>query len=218
MKTLPEREEARPAMTDTDAVRAFIAVELPDQAKAALARMVGQLRRTSIVGLRPVNPEGVHLTLKFLGDVPAARTDSVVSSVSQAVQQHPHFALTLGNAGVFPRNGAPRVLWVGMGGDLAQLAELHRLIDAALEALAFPRDSREFSPHLTIARIREGTPSADRKKAADTLFAAEDLGAGIRIDVVAVSLIRSILGHAGAVYQRLALMPLAEDAHRDGAE
>ena len=192
----------------TENVRAFLAIELSDQARNALTDLVAELRRARVTGLRAVDPHGIHLTLKFLGDVPQARIESIVSQVSRAVASHRSFSVELNGVGVFPGKARPRVLWVGVGGDLSSLRELHRGIEATLEGLGFAGDKRDFSPHLTVGRVRDGAPSSERQRAAQSLFAAP-FDSGARINVESVVLMRSILLPQGARYERLALMPLA---------
>ena len=148
----------------SDTVRAFLAVELPPKVKGALADLVEQLGRAHVPGLRLVRPEGIHLTLKFLGDVSRDQVSPIVEAVSQMVKEHTPFTLSLGAPGVFPNRNAPRVLWVGIEGDLAALKVLHREVENSLAALGFEMDTRGFSPHLTVARIRDRTSPRDRKK------------------------------------------------------
>ena len=201
----------------TESVRAFLAIELIDEVKGALAHLVEELRRAEVRGLRPVKPEGMHLTLKFLGDVPRAQVELLVAEVSRVVVEVREFAVELGGVGVFPDGTAPRVLWVGVEGDLTSLRLLHRCMEEALQGLAYGRERRDFSPHLTLARISDRAPSAERRRAREALSSA-GWEPGLRVDVEAVSLIRSVLLPQGARYQRLALMPLAGVAAQEGTE
>ena len=113
-------------------VRAFVAIELPDRAKDALARVVGELRNARLDGLRAVRPEGIHLTLKFLGDVPADRIDAIAAAAERAAGHHTPFALALSGVGAFPNGRAPRVLWAGIAGDLDSLGALQASVDGCL--------------------------------------------------------------------------------------
>ena len=136
-------------------VRAFVAIELPDRAKDALARVVGELRAAQLGGLRAVRPEGIHLTLKFLGDVPADRIDAIGAAAERAAGHHTPFALLLSGVGAFPSGRAPRVLWAGIAGDLDSLGALQASVDGCLADLGFARERRAFNPHLTLARLRD---------------------------------------------------------------
>ena len=197
----------------TDPVRAFMAIELPPDVKVALTDLVEELDRANLRGVRLVRPEGIHLTLKFLGNVPRARLESIEAAVRRVAEDRPAFALDLGGPGVFPNRNAPRVLWVGVDGELAPLESLHRGIEDALAELGFERDKRRFGPHLTVARLRDGASQADRRSAAQSLFSVR-LRTGLPIEVQSISLMRSILSPDGAVYERLAAMPLARQGRR----
>lgn len=192
----------------TENVRVFLAIELPDQAKSALASLVEQLKRAQVRGLRPVSPEGIHLTLRFLGEVPKGQIESIVTAVSRVAIEHRPFSLRLRGVGVFPGSSQARVLWVGVEGDLASLLRLHQGIEGVLEELGFARERRELSPHLTVARIRERTPSVERRQAGEALFSA-GFEPGLDIGAECISLMRSTLLPHGARYNRLAVMPLA---------
>ena len=192
----------------SERVRAFVAVELPGPVRRALAGLVQGLRGARMAGLKPVDPNGIHLTLKFLGDVPTAKIDSVVAAVASAVKDERRLTVRLGGVGVFPSRDRPRVLWMGVEDQGRSLLDMHRRLDEALERLAFPRDRREFSPHLTVARLRDGTSPAERRRAAEALFAAKGIESGLPIEVKSLSLMRSILSSDGARYERLARIPL----------
>ena len=192
----------------SELVRAFVAIELPPEIKEALTELVEELGRADVRSVRLVRPEGIHLTLKFLGNVPRTRLEAIESAVHQLAEQCPAFTLELGGAGVFPNRNSPRVLWVGVGGELTPLVSLHRGIEDALAALGFRREGREFGPHLTVGRLRDGASQADRRRAAQSLFSAP-LRTGLPIEVHSVSLMRSTLSPDGAVYERLAAIPLA---------
>ncbi len=189
-------------------VRAFVAIELPDRAKDALARVVGELRAARLGGLRAVRPEGIHLTLKFLGDVPADRIDAIGAAAERAARQHAPFALELSGVGAFPSGRAPRVLWAGIAGDLDGLGALQASVDGCLADLGFARERRAFNPHLTLARLRDSASREERSRALCVLRAAQPREA-MSLDVDAIALFQSTLTPGGAVYRRLLRVPLA---------
>ena len=189
-------------------VRAFLAIELPDSAKAALSRVVEELRAARLGGLRPVRPDGIHLTLKFLGDVPVDRIDSIGAAAERAAGQHAPFALSLSGVGAFPGGRAPRVLWAGIAGDLDSLGALQASVDGRLADLGFARERRAFNPHLTLARMRDSASREDRSRALCVLRATQPREA-MSFDVDAVALFQSTLAPGGAVYRRLLRVPLA---------
>ena len=96
----------------------------------------------------------------------------MVAQVSRVVRGSRAFTLSLDGVGVFPGGAEPRVLWVGVDGDLPSLLEVQRGIEEVLAGLGHAREGREFSPHLTVARLRRGTPSVDRRRARDALLSA----------------------------------------------
>ena len=154
-----------------------------------------------------MRPEAIHLTLKFLGDIRVDRADAIVESVSRSVHDLPPFELRIGGPGTFPDGKSPRVLWVGVDGDLLELAATQKKLEDALATLGFAREDRPFSPHLTVGRLREGTPLSDRRQAAEALYSAT-VPPEARMHGSSISLMRSTLLPNGAVHTRLAHIPL----------
>ena len=190
-------------------VRAFVAIDLPDPVMSAVGEVVGRLRQANLRGIRPVNPNGVHLTVKFLGDVPTDNVSAVVEALSEAVRQTEPFGMEVGSIGVFPNRRSPMTIWAGFEGGLAALTQLHRRVDDAVAWLGFTKERRPFTPHLTLARVRDGTDSDTRRSAieiADRYWNAS----GLSVVVNSVSLIRSILSPKGAQYEHLAEMTLGQ--------
>ena len=190
-------------------IRAFIAVDLPEDVERALGAAAQSLRDARIEGLRAVRPQGIHLTLKFLGDVPEARVDEIGNAVSEAVAGRPQFEVSTGGPGAFPNNRRPQVLWVGIAGRVGPLMRLQAEVDAALGGLGFPAETRPFHPHLTLARLDRRMPAHAKRASLDALESAGP-PAGTRIAVRSVSLVRSILGRGGARYVRLTTVSLAK--------
>lgn len=194
----------KPPLASSDArMRAFVAIELSDDAKRALAALIQSLRNRRIDGLRLVRPEGIHLTLKFLGNIDASRVPRIAAALAAVSARHAPFRLTLTAPGFFPNADRARVLWIGVGGDMRPLIDLQRDVDQTLAALGFAAETRPFNPHLTIARMRDNAARADRRRAADAL-AAYPLPPGIAVSANAVSLMQSELRPGGAVYTRIA--------------
>ena len=137
-------------------IRAFIAVELPPAVREAVEGVVRELRSGIGDGVRWVRPEGVHLTLKFLGDIDAGSVPAVSRAMAQCAASAAPFDLFLEGVGVFPNARRPRVIWIGLGGALEPLLALQHSIDRELEGLGFARERRPFTPHLTLGRVRDG--------------------------------------------------------------
>jgi len=186
-------------------LRLFVAIELPGEVREALGRLQHELQRRGIERLRWVRPEGIHLTLKFLGATPSDRLPAIEEALASAVEDATQHELELGEPGTFG-GSRPRVVWVDLRGDLDAVRALQERVEAALNSLGYEREARGWSPHLTLARVR---PEAARE-VARALPAALDgvrVPAGV-IPMREVSLMRSTLRPSGAVYERVAAFPL----------
>jgi 2'-5' RNA ligase len=184
-------------------VRSFIAIELPPELKAELAALEERLKAGRHSFVKWVDPDSVHLTLKFLGSVPVDTIPSIVEAITRACQPWPPFSLQIGGTGVFPNWQRPQVFWVGIGGDIGRLTALHRELESALSPLGFPPESRAFSPHLTLGRLRDRASAEDRRRfgqwAQSVQFEAQ---ASFQVD--GMRLMKSQLTPEGPVYGLLA--------------
>lgn len=187
--------------------RLFVAVELSGKARSAVSGVITRIMKSELKNLRAVRPETVHLTLKFLGNVPSEQIDGLVEALRLIAGAHAPFTLNLSGAGVFPSPKKARVLWLGIGGDTRALGELHLGIENAVAALGFARDRKPLSPHLTVARLRESASRADRLLVAETLASAPHPD-GVEIPVPSIAIMRSTLARSGATHDRLASLPL----------
>ena len=184
-------------------VRAFVAIGISQEAREVLADVINRLQQRGVSGIRWVRPEGVHLTLKFLGDVDAGLLEGILAAMERAAQGTASLSLALSGIGAFPSPKSPRVLWVGLGGELELLRELQARIDKELhQACGFSRERRAFTPHLTLGRTRENI-SADERRKLGAVLAEVALEAEVSWDVGEVHLIRSTLTPSGAVYDVL---------------
>ncbi len=190
----------------SELLRLFVAVELPDDVRQALAALQAELRPRGLEGLRWVRPEGVHLTLKFLGETPADKLPAIREALAVSVKGVPPHRLSLGSLGTFGGRRGPQVLWVDLGGDIEPLGRLQRQVEQALAAAGFPREKRPFSPHLTLARVRPESAQAAAPRIAQALEAVRTPAA--ELEVREIALMRSTLGPGGAVYERLATFAL----------
>lgn len=192
---------------DKSELRLFVACLLPEDALAALAEGQQEFLRAGAPKLRWVRPEGIHLTLKFLGEVPSDRLPAIEAKLSQASAGVQPFDLALDRLGTFGGRKGPRVLWAGITGDLDPLIALQHRVDSSLAELDFEPEDRTFHPHLTLARASNDLMIVQQRHL-EGLVRKIDLP-NIKIPVTKVSLLRSILGHGGAVYTELAAFPLA---------
>lgn len=193
-------------------LRGFVAVELPEPVLAALTEIQAALgARVSRAGLgrgvRWVNPSGIHLTLKFLGGTPSHLLPVIERNLAAKLAGQRPFPLELSGLGVFPGFQAPRVLWVGIAGDLAELAAIQRKVEEAISPLGFPPESRAYSPHLTLGRVDEAMKRAERQLLGEIVRGSQLAPRG-QFEVTQISLMRSELSPAGARYSRLLAVPL----------
>ncbi len=180
-------------------MRCFIAIELDEQIKERLleARKLFQ----SLVGkISWVKSEQMHLTIKFLGSVPDSKIPEITKALNSALaDSHIRpFEFSIEGLGAFPERGGPRILWAGVN-SVRELQNLHESIEKELELIDIPREQREFTPHLTLARIRSRIDSRECRKILEN---NADFSAGIQ-RVEHITLFSSELKPSGAVYRAI---------------
>src|SRR5258706_6034300 len=135
-------------------LRAFIAIEIPNEIKVEIASQTAGLRRAIVHSVRWVAPENIHLTLKFLGEISSTNIDFLDQALKTESGQHAPFEITVRRLGAFPNLRRPRVIWIGLDTP-PDLGKLRYNIEAAAARLGYPADDKPFSAHLTIGRVRE---------------------------------------------------------------
>jgi RNA 2',3'-cyclic 3'-phosphodiesterase len=185
-------------------LRTFIAIELDDELCTNLGRIQDRLRsRISPGSVRWVGLEGIHLTLKFLGDTTEAQAEQVKAALARAAAAVEHFSFSVGSLGCFPNTRQPRVVWVGVQESTGALARLHRAVEAEVSPLGFPTERRGFSPHLTLGRVGQRATKSEVREVGEVVEASK-LGIVDTMDVTHVAYIKSDLRPNGAVYTTLA--------------
>lgn len=188
-------------------IRSFIAVELDQTLKWELAGIQSRLQNPPRPWVKWVNPENIHITLKFLGDIAADKVEAIKEVMRQAASGVAPFTLKAEGLGVFPNDRKPQVIWVGLSGETQRLAELQEKLEKRLEAIGFAAESRPFSAHLTLGRVRrEALPQ--QRQDIGRLAATMGCCASSQIAVDAICLMESQLTPGGAIYSRLAVAPL----------
>ncbi len=190
-------------------IRTFIAIELEEAQRSALAQAQARLKGFSAGRLvRWVAPESIHLTIKFLGGVDAGMIPALERAVQTASAQIPPFDLTIGGIGAFPNPRRARVVWVGLSGQTLMAEQLAGRLEAECGALGFAREERPFSPHLTLGRVKRETRPSDLPLVGEMI---EKAGVGElgQLHVSHVSIMKSDLRPTGSVYTQLAAIPLA---------
>lgn len=185
-------------------MRCFIAIELPEGIRERLADLQRKLGRLD-GQIRWTRPEHIHLTLKFLGEVPDGRVAEVCSTAVATAGGLAPVALEIAGVGCFPPRGGARVVWAGIAGPVPELTRCHRACEDAFAALGFPPETRPFSPHLTIGRSRD--PRGSRPARA-VVEACSEFAAG-SFTATRLTVFESVLGRSGAVYTPLAQAPLS---------
>jgi len=191
-------------------IRAFIAIELSDPIKVSLSSLITTLRSKehhSTKYVKWVDPQEIHLTLKFLGNIAPDQVPRIIEAITPSAQSLCPLKLQLGKLGVFPNLQRTRVIWVAVTGEVKPLITLQKDIDQALAPLGFPREGRSFSPHLTLGRLREQATPTERSSIG-SLISATEIEDGPTLEVAEICLIRSTLTPPGAIYKRLASIGL----------
>ncbi|NLG52005.1 MAG: RNA 2',3'-cyclic phosphodiesterase [Chloroflexi bacterium] len=193
-----------------ESVRVFIAIELSSEILIALEKVQRQLEQEpGGEAARWTDKNSIHLTLKFLGEVPRERLDAITQAMRLACSRHAPFDLTVAGLGCFPNARRPRIVWAGVQEPTGDLLALQADIEQELARARFPKEERRFTPHLTIGRTRK-TARPQEVEALGSLVAASPVGELGNMRVTGVALMRSDLRPQGAIYTQLFEASLCE--------
>ena len=182
-------------------IRCFIAIDIPEAVKAHIAELQGALRQYG-ARISWARSEGIHLTLKFLGDVRQDLIPGISKALESVTVSTEAFIVSAKGVGCFPNSRRPRVLWVGLDGG-NDLIQLQQVVETALVPLGFKREKRKFNPHLTLGRIK-GPQGVD-----NVVQEMERLGFPKQeFPASEIRLMQSDLQPSGAVYSVLKAMSL----------
>lgn len=184
-------------------LRVFIAIPISAEAKRALDTVIRGLAVQAPGGVRWVHPGGIHLTVKFLGDVEPTLVSTIAEAMGRAAAGGSPFRLQLSGLGMFPSERTPRVLWAGVAGDLAALEALQGRVEAEMSALSIPPEKRPFSPHLTLGRVPQETSEGLRRRVGAALLSTSLDPTG-PWQVETLHLMLSDPAPGGAIYSTLA--------------
>ena len=188
-------------------IRSFIAIELPEEVRGEFHRMQSKLNTPIQNYVKWVDPTGIHLTLKFLGNIAEEKITDITAAMTNSVHGVQPFGLSIKGLGIFPNPNRTQVVWVGLAGGLDTLSKLHRQLEASLEKLGFAPERRRFNPHLTLARVQNQALSTERqvfgKLVSETDFESDKV-----IKVTAINLMKSQLTRSGSVYSQLNSVPI----------
>jgi 2'-5' RNA ligase len=179
-------------------MRLFISVELPDQVKKQIADLVTELKQVG-AEIKWAEPENLHITLLFLGEVADSRRDNLITLSAKAVSGQTSFRANFSGLGTFPEGSNPRVVWVGTAAGGAELKVLADSLAETLSRAGFPGADKEFKPHITIGRIksRKGMDILKQKMAAIKVVS---FGEAV---IDRVCLMKSTLTPKGPVYNKI---------------
>ena len=175
-------------------MRTFIAVELQKDVQDVIGEYIDSLKKI-IHEVNWVPTENLHLTIKFLGEVPENHIDRLFEAVSKTASGFGPFGVMLANLGFFPALNGAKVVWIGADGGIDNLLDLFQELENNLENIGYDRESRTFSPHLTIGRVKK-----DKKARIPEKF--PEFGQ-VRFDVKGLAVIKSKLTPAGPIYEKI---------------
>lgn len=188
-----------------DKLRAFLAIELPGDVRDAMGELIERLR---VSGAKAswMKAKNLHLTLRFLGeDVEESRIDQLRTALAPKVANIEPFELNVRGVGAFPKPSRPKVIWTGIEDPSGQLLEVQALTEEAARGVGLEADSRRFTPHITLGRVREGRPV---QGLIDAIDSERDFRGG-DFTARAVSLFSSKLTSQGAIHHRLFELPFS---------
>ncbi len=181
-------------------IRAFIAIELNKEIKAKLDAFQERLKE-SCADVKWVNPDSIHLTLKFLGNIPPSSVKQVKEILNNVAKKTAPFAIAFSKIGAFPKMDYPRVIWVGMEEGRNNIIELNRNLEDKLEKIGVVKEARPFEPHLTLGRVKSPKNKEELKKIAESLNRSLTTAAKMRVS--GITLFKSALSSKGAIYTPL---------------
>ncbi len=186
------------------AIRSFLAFELPPGIKQEVTRISGEIKRS---GLEAgwVKPGNIHLTVVFLGDVNEKDIPDIISNIDNVTVKYESFGISLGGMGLFPDIRRPRVLWLGLDGEIERLGSLKDDLQRSLEAFGIEQEKRLFKPHLTLGRFRR--PVKDRNLLGKVIDEFSDIS-GFNGKLYELILFKSELKPGGSVYTKIHSWPL----------
>jgi 2'-5' RNA ligase len=179
-------------------IRSFIAIELPPEVIQALTGLQEKLKAGGRQ-VKWVEPGNIHLTLQFLGNIDTVITGKITTAIEHAVSGVHPFPIEVGGLGVFPNIQRVQIIWVGLTGEIEKLAYLQQSIGENLQPLGFTPETRPFTPHLTLGRVRDYCRPEERA-ALGKLVEKAVLNTKYKVNVSSVNLMKSQLTREGPIY------------------
>lgn len=186
-------------------IRTFIAINTTKEIKEKLTNIQSQLKKAN-ADVKWVNSEGMHITLKFLGNVIIGQLESIYQMVREATSDIKQFPLSLSSLGTFPNLSNPKVIWVGIDRGKEECIELAKQIDNNLLRLGFPVEQKDFVPHLTLGRVKS---PRGKNELAELITSLKTQSIG-EMHISKIEVMGSQLTPKGAIYTTLQELPLME--------
>jgi len=187
-------------------VRSFVALELSEDVREGLTNLLNRLRQTN-AAVKWVEPENLHLTLKFLGEVTEEQIEVIVDALKAVAQATEPFSFAVRGVGGFPDLRRPRVLWVGVE-PTPPLMRLQQFVERTMEQLGFAPEERAYHPHITLGRVKAMT-GIEKVRAVLSEYSGFNFGS---VPVKHLTFFRSDLSREGPTYTPIALLPFSEAA------
>lgn len=183
-------------------MRCFLAIELPDGIRESLASLQDRLRPVAR-GVRWSRPDQIHLTVKFLGEVPDVRLPAVCRAAEAVAAAGPQFHIRIGGTGCFPVRGPARIVWAGLVDPPKALFDCQRACEKAFASLGYPPEGRAFHPHLTLGRVNTSFPCEGIRAAV-----AAESGCSIgSFTATELTVFQSVLSASGPAYTAMGRVP-----------
>jgi RNA 2',3'-cyclic 3'-phosphodiesterase len=189
-----------------NSIRAFIAFDLPKDILESIGDVQEQIRKRG-VKFRWVPFENIHLTMKFIGDIHVDLIDKVSHMMAESAEGFSAISLYANGIGVFPGLHRPRVLWIGIDGEIDRLYRLQKILDEKLSMIGIPTEKRPFKGHLTIGRAKEGMNMESLKESLRAFYDFQTRPFGIN----EMKLFQSELSPTGAVYSCMKSVVLSKE-------
>jgi len=186
-------------------IRSFLAIELPEPILKKIGEVQGDIRSTH-TEVRWTNPEKIHLTLKFFGNIEESRIDPIFKSIEEPIRNTLPFSLKVRGVGAFPHLKNPRVIWIGLVEEKGILTSFQKQIETQLEKVGFQPENRPFHPHLTLGRMKS---SRGKEELVERMEKHREEEFGI-FKVERVILFKSDLRPSGPIYTPLRELSLGE--------
>jgi RNA 2',3'-cyclic 3'-phosphodiesterase len=175
-------------------MRTFIAINLPDEIQHAVSDYVDSIKK-SMKDIKWVDSNNLHFTIKFLGEVNDSDIKKVTDCMSNVAREYSPFEIGLSDTGFFPSESNPKVVWIGVDGGEDTLLDLYQDMENCLEESGFDRESKTFSPHLTIGRVKK----FKKVTVPDNLLDFEP----VRFTVSSLAVMKSTLTPEGPIYEKI---------------